>query len=48
MSDLSISFMQTIILAGDKNFDSGQRKWAMEIRKLSNRKAKVDAVSNFF
>jgi hypothetical protein len=32
----------------DENFALGQRTWAMEIRNLSNRKEKVDAVSIFF
>lgn len=47
MADI-FSIMQTYKLAADKDFDSGQRAWAMEIRNLSDRKAKVDAVSNFF
>jgi hypothetical protein len=39
--------MQTIMLAADNYFAEGQRAWAMEVRKLDNRMAKLDAVLIF-
>jgi hypothetical protein len=48
MAGMSMSFMQTVMLAANENFASDQRTWAMEIRKLRDRKAKVDSVSIFF
>ena len=47
MADVLMSYMEIIGLASDENFASSQRRWAMEIRKLNDQKAKIDAVSNY-
>jgi hypothetical protein len=44
MADL---LMQTCMLAAEEGFESGQREWAAGVRKLSDSKAKKDAVLAF-